>query len=167
LARCLIIGCGCRGLALAGELRARGHAVRATTRDPGRLDALGAGGCEAVLADPDRVATLAPAFEHVGVAFVLLGSAVADSSQLEALHTTRLDMLLLRMLDSTVRGIVYEASGSVDGGLLRGGADRVKAFCEDSMIPYVLINADPRDYAVWVRAAAGAVDAVLGAQTER
>ena len=40
LARCLIIGCGCRGLALAGALSHRGHAVRATTRDSGRLLAL-------------------------------------------------------------------------------------------------------------------------------
>ena len=39
LARVLIVGCGCRGRALAAELVAGGHAVRATTR---RSEALAA-----------------------------------------------------------------------------------------------------------------------------
>ena len=34
MARVLIVGCGCRGRALARDLRAAGHAVRGTTRDP-------------------------------------------------------------------------------------------------------------------------------------
>jgi Trk K+ transport system NAD-binding subunit len=68
MARCLIIGCGCRGQSLARELVARGHAVRATTRDPGRVDAVAATGAEPIVGDPDRVGTLAPALEHVTAA---------------------------------------------------------------------------------------------------
>jgi nucleoside-diphosphate-sugar epimerase len=157
VARCLIIGCGCRGQALARELVARGHAVRATTRDPAHVPAIEAAGAEAIVGDPDRVATVAPAFEHVGAAVILLGSAVGSPEALAALHGSRLDMLLLRMLDSTVRGIVYEAAGSVDSSILGAGAERVSAFCEDSRIPYALLDA-PGD---WPVGAADAVEDVL------
>jgi nucleoside-diphosphate-sugar epimerase len=159
VARCLIIGCGCRGQALARELVARGHAVRATTRDPVRIAAIEAAGAEALVGDPDRVATVAPAFEHVGVAVILLGSATGSPEALAALHGTRLDMLLLRMLDSTVRGIVYEATGSIDPAILDAGAERVRAFCEGSMIPYALLG-DPG--LEWPAGAADAVERVLG-----
>ena len=42
MARVLIVGCGGRGQALARELVAAGHAVRGTTRDPARADAIAA-----------------------------------------------------------------------------------------------------------------------------
>ena len=119
---------------------ARGHAVRATTRDPAHVPAIEAAGAEAVVGDPDRVATVAPAFEHVGAAVILLGSAIGSPEALAALHGSRLDMLLLRMLDSTVRGIVYEATGSVDSSILGAGAERVRAFCDGSRIPYALVS---------------------------
>jgi uncharacterized protein YbjT (DUF2867 family) len=159
--RCLIIGCGCRGRTLARELRAGGHAVRGTTRDPARRAEIEAAGAEAFVGDPDRVGTLAPALEHVGVACVLLGSAVGPPEQLAALHGSRLDMLLERTLDTTVRGVVYEAAGSVDPGLLRQGAERVRYACERSLIPYVLLRADPSDHAVWLQDAAAAVQRAL------
>ena len=159
MARCLIIGCGCRGQALARELVARRHAVRATTRDPARVPAIEAAGAEAIVGDPDRVVTVAPAFEHVGVAVILLGSATGSTEALTALHGSRLDMLLLRMLDSTVRGIVYEAGGTVDSAILDAGAQRVRAFCEDSRIPYALLDAPGAD---WPAGAADAVEDVLG-----
>lgn len=161
MARCLIVGCGCRGRALAQELIARGHAVRGTTRDPAQLELIEAAGAEAVVADPDVIATLAPSFEHVGVACVLLGSAVGSPGELESLHGTRLDMLLARMLDTTVRGIVYEAAGSVDATVLAAGAARVREHCEVSRIPYVLLDADPADAEGWKAIASAAVDAVL------
>ena len=162
MARCLIIGCGCRGQALTGELAARGHAVRGTTRDPAHVPAIEAAGAEAIVGDPDRVATVAPAFEHVGVAVILLGSAAGSPEALGALHGSRLDMLLLRMLDSTVRGIVYEAAGSVDSSILGAGAERVREFCEGSRIPYALLDAHGGD---WPAAGADAVDEVLRGDT--
>ncbi len=116
---------------------------------------------EAVLGDPARVATIAPAFEHVSVACVLLGSASGSTAQLGALHGTRLDMLLLRMLDTTIRGVVDEVSGSVDGGILRSAGELVRARCEGSKIPYVLLDADPADHVQWGAAASGAVERVL------
>jgi NAD(P)-dependent dehydrogenase (short-subunit alcohol dehydrogenase family) len=166
VARCLIIACGCRGKALARELIDRGHAVRATTRDPERLGELEELGAEAVLADPDRVATLARAFEHVSAAYVLLGSASGSGEQLEALHSTRLDMLLSKMIDSTVRGIVYEAQGSVPEGVLAGGAHRVQAFCEDSRVPYALLRSAHTDFPRWLAEAVGALETVLSGRPQ-
>lgn len=168
MARCLIIGCGCRGRSLARELVARGHAVRGTTRSPAGLAAIEAAGAEAVLGDPDVVGTLVRSFEHVGVACVLMGSAVGTPERLAALHGPRLEMLMTRMLDTTVRGVVYEAVGSVDRELLTAGAELVRERCEDSRIPYTLLLADPRDHDAWAAAAAGAVQSALdGGQVRR
>jgi Trk K+ transport system NAD-binding subunit len=161
LARCLIIGCGCRGRSLAGELIARGHAVRGTTRDAKRRPAIEESGAEAFVGDPDRIATLTPALDQVTVACVLLGSAVGSPASLAALHGTRLEMLLTKTVDTTVRAIVYEAAGTVDPALLAAGAALVRARCEDSRIPYRLLEADPCDHRAWTLAAAAAVDSAL------
>ena len=166
MARCLIIGCGCRGLRLADQLHARGHAVRGTTREAGRWTEIEAAGVEPVVGDPDRVATIAPAFDHVGVACALLGSARGTPDQLTSLHTTRLEMLLERMLDTTVRGVVYEAAGTVDPELLAGGAERVRRACERSLIPYVILRSDPADNVAWTRDAVDAVERALSAPTQ-
>jgi len=161
MARVLIVGCGCRGRSLARELIAAGHAVRGTTRDPARAAEIEAIGAEAVVGDPDVIATLARSLEHVSVACVLLGSAAASPEQVAALHGTRLEMLLTRMLDTTVRGIVYEAAGSVDRALLQAGAALVRDRCEDSRIPFALLDADPGEWLAWTKAAVRAVDRVL------
>ncbi len=161
MARCLIIGCGCRGLALARELHRRGHAVRGTTRDPGRGPEIEAAGAEALVGDPDRLATLSDAFDRVSVACLLLGSATGSPGQLAALHGPRLEMLLARMLDTTVHAVVYEAAGSADPALLAGGAQRVRRVCQGSRIPYRLLDADPARPDAWTSAAAAAVEALL------
>lgn len=132
--------------------------MRATTRDPSQAVKLAEAGVEGIVADPDRIATLIPALEHVGAACILLGSATGSREALEALHGGRLEMLLLRMLDTTVRGIVYEAVGTVDPTILAAGGERVREFCEDSRIPYELLD---DDRGPWPGAAADAVDRVL------
>jgi uncharacterized protein YbjT (DUF2867 family) len=164
VARCLIVGCGCRGQALARELRGDGHAVRGTTRVPERTAAIEAAGAEPYVGDPDRVGTLFPALAHVGVACVLLGSATGTDEHLAALHSTRLDMLLEKMLDTTVRAVVYEAVGTVEPQLLSVGSGRVRYWCERSLIPYVLLQSDPADHEAWTQAAAGAVRRALMAE---
>ncbi len=161
MARCLIIGCGCRGRSLAGELVARGHAVRGTTRSETKLAAIEAAGAEAVLGDPDVVGTLARSFDHVSVACVLLGSATGTEAELSALHGTRLEMLLTKMVDTTLRGVVYEAVGTVDPAVLAAGAALVRACCEDARIPYALLEADPADHEAWRSAAVAGVDSAL------
>ena len=146
---------------LASELVARGHSVRATTRRPERLAAIEAAGAEAVVGDPDRVATLMGVLEHVSVAFVLLGSAAGSNEQLRALHGTRLEMLLTRVLDSPVRGVLYETRGSVPAPVLRAGGHVVRFRCERSRIPYALLEAAPSPVNGWARSAADAVERLL------
>ena len=70
VARVLIVPCGCRGRALARELRAAGHAVRGTTRDAAHAAAIAEAGAEPYVGDPDRIATLMEALH--GVTIVVL-----------------------------------------------------------------------------------------------
>lgn len=135
--------------------------MRGTTRDPAGAAGIEAAGVEAVIGDPDVIATLARSLEHVSVACVLLGSAVGSEEQLAAIHGTRLEMLLTRMVDTTVRGIVYEACGSVEAAVLEAGAARVRERCEDARIPYALLRADPGDVDAWTLAAVAAVNSAL------
>jgi nucleoside-diphosphate-sugar epimerase len=164
LARCLIIGCGCRGRSLARALSIAGYTTRGTTRDPGNRGQIEAAGAEPLVGDPNVVGTLAGGFDHVSVACILLGSAVGPAEQVTALHGSRLEMLLARMLDTTVRGVVYEAAGSVDPVVLQAGATLLAATCERSSIPYELLVAPPGHHGSWLRAAADAVERLLGAR---
>jgi threonine dehydrogenase-like Zn-dependent dehydrogenase len=161
VARCLIIGCGCRGQQLARALRDGGHVVRGTTRRPERLADIEAAGAEPVLADPDRLATLVPALDHVSVVVVLLGSATGGPETLEALHGPRLEALLVKLLDTTIRGVVYEATGSVPEPVLGAGTATIARLCPRSRIPFELL-AVSRDDPSWLGRAQGAVDGVLG-----
>lgn len=146
---------------LARELVVRGNAVRGTTRDPAHVAQIEAAGAEPVIADPDRVATLVEALEHVTVACVLLGSAAGSEEQLAALHGSRLEMLLTKMVDTTVRGVVYEARGTVSASLLRDGAERVRAFGKRSLAGWALLEADPAYPESWLDAALESVERAI------
>jgi hypothetical protein len=119
-----------------------------------------AAGAEPWVCDPDRIATVAPALPQVGVVLVLLGSARGAPEAVVALHRERLEMLLTRVLDSAVRGFLYEAAGSVDDAVLAEGAEIVSSFCARSRIPFALLRADPAGDQ-WLPSAAAAVDRVL------
>ena len=77
-----------------------------------------------MLADPDRVVTLVPALDHVAVACLLFGSASGSPEALEALHGPRLEMLLFRLIDTTVHGVLYEARASAGSELVRRACER-------------------------------------------
>lgn len=134
--------------------------VRGTTRQPGRLPEIEAAGAEPVRADPDRLATLVPALDHVSVAVLLLGSATGDPESLVALHGPRLEALLVKLLDTTIRGVVYEAAGSVPDPVLQRGVATVARVCETSRIPFGLVEVK-RSAPDWLAQALGAVDRVL------
>ncbi len=159
MARALIVGCGCRGQELARELRAAGHAVRGTTRDAARLEPIEAAGAEGAVADPDRLGTLLPLLAGVTVVCWLLAS--ADGDDVTPLHGDRLESLLGKLVDSGVRGLVYEAAGSVDGALLAGGAELVRAAGAANSMPVAVIDVAPGDHVAWLHAAAAAVGHVL------
>lgn len=158
MARILIIGCGCRGQALARELREAGHTVRGTTRDPGHQNDIEAAGAESILADPDRIGTLIPALAGVTIMCHLLACATGTQDHLEALHTTRLEALLQRTIDTTIHGVLYEAQGTIPEALLATGADLVKSKCNESRIHYAPLKAEP---SAWLATALKAVEALL------
>ena len=110
------------------------------------------------MADPDRVGTLIGALRQVTVVAILLGSATGSPEELQSLHGTRLEMLLTKLVDTTVRGIVYESRGGVPERTLEAGARQVEAFGRDTHAKCELLHADPEDHAGWLAAATEAVE---------
>jgi hypothetical protein len=104
--------------------------VRGTTRTAARSEAIAASGAEPVIADPDRVATVAPALAGVGVVCMLLGAATGPADSVAALHGPRLEMLLTRIVDAPVRAFVYEGDA---------GAELASSVCERSRIPFARV----------------------------
>ena len=90
MARILVVGAAGR----AAELAASGHVVE-----------------EADGVEPDRLATLTPRLEGVTVVCWLFG----DTDH-EPLHGDRLAALVEYLVDTPVRGFVYERSGRHPGG---------------------------------------------------
>jgi prephenate dehydrogenase len=154
MARVLIVGCGCRGQELARVLSAEGHAVRGTTRDSARRPEIEATGAEAVVADPDRLVTLMPAIEGVTVVCWLLGTAAAPE-----LHGPRLESMLEHIVDTPVRGLVYE-TGGVERPEAVKAAERV---ARTYSMPVEVVDADPAAHDAWTAAMAAAVQRVLTA----
>jgi len=155
MARVLLIPCGERERALAAILRERGLALRGVTSDAGETAAIAAVGAEPYVGDPDRIGTLMDALAGVSVVCWLFGDPAASRE----LHDGRLWMLWSKLVDTPVRGVVYEpASGDAETGLA------VARDCAATWrIPLELLpaGADPRR-AGWADAAAAAVGRLLG-----
>jgi NADP-dependent 3-hydroxy acid dehydrogenase YdfG len=153
MARVLIVGCGCRGQALARALAAEGHAVRGTTREQSRLADIEAAGAEALVANPDRLATVTEAIVSVSVVCWLMGTAAGA----DQLHGPRLASMLEHIVDTPVRGLVYET-----GGVERpeGVAAARRATATYNM-PVEILDADPAQHDSWTAAALAAVSKVL------
>jgi uncharacterized protein YbjT (DUF2867 family) len=161
VARVLIVGCGCRGRALAAALLLDGHEVRGTTRDPAAIDAIQATGAEGVVADPDRLSTLLPRIAGVSAVCWLMGTAAGDPELVAAVHGPRLERMLERIVDTPVRGLVYEGAGPVPRALLAGGATMVAAAGETYRMPVRVVQRDPADHGAWLAAMRSAVGEVL------
>jgi hypothetical protein len=161
VARVLVVPAGCRGRALAAAVRADGHAVRATSRREEARAEIEATGAEFFRGDPDRIGTLTASLDNTTILCWLLGSATGPPEQLSALHGSRLSMLLERTIDTTVRGIVYEAAGTVPAEMLERGAETVARACLFSEIPFRVLRADPADHDAWLGAARVAIDELL------
>jgi nucleoside-diphosphate-sugar epimerase len=163
MARVLVVGCGCRGAELAVALLERGYAVRGTSRRGERLSAIESLGAEAVLADPDRLATLLPHLEGVSALCWLMGNATGAPDAVAALHGERLRSLAESLVDTHVRGLVYEAAGSVHPDALERGAEIARAAGAAHRMPVAVVETDPADQARWLSDAARAVDELFAA----
>lgn len=158
MARALIVGCGRRGRELGQELLAQGWAVRGTSRREGGLAPIEAAGIEPALADLDRVGTVLDHVADVAVVYLLLGSAAGEEEAVAAIHGPRLESLMEKLVDTPVRGVVYEASGSVDADVLAGGGAIVERAAATWRIPVEVVADPPTDPVAWVD---GMVDTAL------
>lgn len=162
MARALIVGCGCRGRALGRELLERGWQVRGTTRRPAKLAEIEAAGLEAALADPDQIATVLAQIEGVSLIFWLLGAAEGEEATVSALHGPRLERLLEQIVDTPVRGFVYELSHGLSP------ADALRAFeilrhaGETWRIPFEVVEAGPAEHELWLDGMLGAAAELVG-----
>src|SRR5580658_447048 len=150
---------GARGRALARTLVDDGHAVRITTRGEAGRAAIEEVGAECWIGTPDRIASLRYALEGVTIACWLLGSACGDEATLAALHGTRLEFFLQQTIDTTVRGLLYEAAGSVAPAALAAGRELAVRRAAYNAIPLRVLEADPRSPG-WETAARAAIDAL-------
>jgi nucleoside-diphosphate-sugar epimerase len=160
VARVLIVGCGCRGQALTRALVGDGHAVRGTTRDASRGAGIAAAGAEPYVGDPDRIGTLMDALAGVTILCWLMGSASGENAA--ELHDGRLRMLCEKLVDTPVRGLVYEAAGSVGEAALARGLEVARDAHERWMIPLEELTAAPDDHDAWVAQSRSAVARLLG-----
>jgi len=161
VARALLVGCGCHGRELGRALLDGGWAVRGTSRSAAGTEAIGKAGIEPAIADPDRVGTV---LDHVGDVTVvawLLGSATGTQEEIEAVNRLRLESLLEKLVDSPVRGFVYEGAGSADRSVLDAGADLVERAGRTWMIPVRVVRAERDGDGGWATAMAAAVTGVI------
>jgi len=143
------------GVRLLGE----GWAVRGTSRRREGLAPIEAAGIEAAVADPERPGTLLDLVGDVAIAYLLLGSAEGDPDAVAAVHGPRLERLLERLVDTPVRGVVYEAVGSAGPELLAAGAEIVRVAARRWHIPVAVVEHPPSDPGEWsVRMAEIAAD---------
>jgi hypothetical protein len=163
VARALIVGCGCRGRALGSALLEWGWVARGTTRNPEGAALMDSHGIEGVVADPDGVATVLDWIGDVTVIFWLLGSAVGERDAVAALNGSRLERLMEELVDSPVRGFVYEAAGTGDAADLARGSAIVTTAAERWRIPVETVAVAPGEHAEWLDAMLAAARRLTGA----
>lgn len=131
--------------------------MRGTSRDPDALGTISAAGAQPVLADPDRLGTLLRAIEGVSAVCWLMGTAAAP-----ALHDERLESMLELLVDTHVRGFVYEAAGSAPPEAFRHGSELVRQASDRFHMPVAVVEAAPGAHEEWLSATTAAVEQVLG-----
>jgi nucleoside-diphosphate-sugar epimerase len=149
VARALIVGCGCRGRELGRALLEAGWQVRGTTRAPDRAEAIEGARIDAATADPDRAATILDQVGDVTLIFWLLGSALGGNEAVAAIHGPRLERVLSEIVDTPVRGFVYEGAGAVEPRHRERGAAIVRAAGERWRIPVAVTETSPGDRQAW------------------
>jgi uncharacterized protein YbjT (DUF2867 family) len=161
VARILLVAGGCRGRRLARDLVEEGHAVRVTTRTEAGRAAIEGTGAECWIGTPERLATLRAALESVTIVCWLLGTVAGEGEEVRALHASRLEFFLGQVIDTTVRGFVYEAAGTAPDEALAEGERIVRALGERNVIPVGVLGADPGEPDLWLRDARAAIDSLL------
>lgn len=135
--------------------------MRGTTRDERGREAIEAAGLEAALADPERPGTVLELVADVTVVHWLLASARGEPGLIEAIHGPRLERLLEKLVDTPVRGFVYEGAGTAPAAALAAGREVVSAAAARWRIPVAVLERDSSQADAWVEEAVAATTAVL------
>jgi uncharacterized protein YbjT (DUF2867 family) len=161
MARALIVGCGCSGRALGAELLEEGWAVRGTSRGEEGLAAIEAAGIEPARADPEKPATILDLVDDVAIVIWLLGAATGPAEEVAAIHGSRLESLLERLVETPVRGFIYEGVGTVDANLLAAGAEICRNAERTWRIPVTVTETGREHGPAWVEELETAVVEIL------
>lgn len=86
--------------------------MRGTSRRKEALGEIEAAGIEPALADPDRPGTILELVGDVAVLVLLLGNAKGSAEELEAIHGPRLERLMEHLVETPVRGVLYEGTAA-------------------------------------------------------
>ena len=78
-------------------------------------------------------------------------------------HGPRLRSLMEHLVDTPVRGLVYEGAGSADAALLGQGASIVREASQTWHIPVQIVTTDPAEHDAWLETMTAAVDRLLAA----
>lgn len=149
MARALIVGCGCRGRELGAALAEVGWQVRGTTRGKSGAERIVDAGIEPAVADPLAVGTVFELIEGVALVYWLMGSARGPAADVAAVNGDRLESLLAKLVDTPVRGLVFEGDGTVAREHLAEGARVAQEASERWRIPIEIVDARPADHATW------------------
>ncbi len=147
---------------MGAKLLERGWAVRGTSRSEAGLAEIVAAEIEPALGDPERPGSVLDLVGDVAVVVWALGSAAGNEEAVAAIHGPRLERLLAHLVDTPVRGFLYEAAGSVGPRLLNEGAEIVLAASRTWRIPVEIVTADPAEPGSWAGKMAAAAIALTG-----
>jgi hypothetical protein len=154
---------------------AAGHVLGITTRSEDARAAIEAAGAECWIATPARLGTLRAALDGVTLACWLLAGASGAAEDVRELHASRLERFMRQLIDTTVRGFIYEASlpraeardalpgriSAVPARVLAEGAQVVRAMGAQHAIPVVVIERAETEQA-WLQRMHAAVRSLLG-----
>ncbi len=102
------------------------------------------------LPEPDNLGAILPELQGVSALAWLGGPELLES-------------LAAKLVDTHVRGAVYEAGGSVEPAMLDGGAAIARDRRERFRMPVEVVHADPGHHPLWRSAMVMAVERVLAA----
>jgi hypothetical protein len=125
------------------------------------LAAIGEARIEPVLADPLRPDTVLELVGDVTIVLWLLASAKGPPEELSAIHGSRLERLMERLIETPVRGFVYEMKGSVNPILLEHGREVIEAAGDTWRVGTSCVFVDPGDPHDWAEVTAGAATTLI------
>lgn len=135
--------------------------MRGSSREPGGAALIEAAGIEAAVADPRRPGTVLDLVGDITAVHWLLGSAAGEADAVGALHGESLAALLEKLIDTPVRGFVYEAAGALPDADLDRGAGLVLRAARTWCIPVEVVRTDPSDFNAWLEAMSAATERIV------